>query len=247
MPIVFLSPSTQEWNPYVTEGRNEEQVMNRLADALEPYLRSSGIRFVRNDPERNVAGAIADSNAGSFDVHLALHSNAAPQQFFGMLRGIDVYYAPASKNSELLATVMANNFKRVYPLPDMVVARPTDRLGEVLRTKAVAVLAEIGYHDNLEDAVWLQDNLQNIARNIALSLTDYFGIPFIEAGPVQHAVAVTGDGSRLNLRSYPSLQGKILTQIPDGTDLLLTGETDGWFVTEYNGQTGYVSGDYLRL
>ena len=247
MPTIFLSPSTQEWNPYVTEGNNEEQVMNRLADELVPYLRASGIRYIRNDPERNVGGAIADSNAGSFDVHLALHSNAAPEQFSGMLRGIDVYYAPASRESELLATIMANNFKRVYPLPDMVVARPTNSLGEVLRTKAVAVLAEIGYHDNLEDAVWLQEHLPEIARSIALSLTDYFGIPFIEISAVVPAKVVTGDGSRLNLRSYPSLQGKILTQIPDGSNLLLSGETDGWFVTSYNSETGYVSGEYLRL
>ena len=53
MPKVFLSPSTQEWNQYATEG-NEEQYMNLLADRMEPYLRSSGIQYVRNAPERNV-------------------------------------------------------------------------------------------------------------------------------------------------------------------------------------------------
>ena len=246
MPIIFLSPSTQEWNPYVTPGNNEEMVMNELANALEPYLRSSGIDYIRNDPARNVAGAIADSNAGQFDVHLALHSNAAPAQFAGMLRGIDVYYAPSSRDSELLATITANNMKRVYPLPDQVVARPTASLGEVLRTRAVAILAEIGYHDNLEDAAWIKSNLENIARSLALSLTDYFGIPFIEAGPVCPGTVNT-ENSRLNLRSYPSLEGRILTQIPDGTQLVLTGETDGWYVTRYDGFTGYVSAKYISL
>ena len=145
MPVLFLSPSTQEWNPYADGRGNEEMVMNQLATAMEPYLRSSGIVFVRNDPERNVAGAIADSNAGKFDVHLALHSNAAPQQFAGLLRGIDVYFAPSSYDSELLATITANNLQRIYPIENQVVARPTNSLGEVLRTKAVAILAEIGY------------------------------------------------------------------------------------------------------
>ena len=42
MPSVFLSPSTQQWNQYVNGG-NEEQQMNLIADAMEPYLRSSGI------------------------------------------------------------------------------------------------------------------------------------------------------------------------------------------------------------
>ena len=38
MPIIYLSPSTQEWNQYVTGSGSEEYNMNLLADALEPYL-----------------------------------------------------------------------------------------------------------------------------------------------------------------------------------------------------------------
>ena len=60
--------------------RNEEEYMNMIADRMEAYLRASGIDYVRNDPERGAAGAIADSNAGNYDVHLALHSNAAPER-----------------------------------------------------------------------------------------------------------------------------------------------------------------------
>ena len=37
MPNIYLSPSTQEKNLYVNGG-TEEEWMNRLADALEPYL-----------------------------------------------------------------------------------------------------------------------------------------------------------------------------------------------------------------
>ena len=244
MPTVFLSPSTQEFNPYISPDHNEEKVMNQLAAHMEPYLRASGIAFVRNDPDRNVAGAIADSNAGRFDVHLALHTNAAPAQFAGMLRGIDVYFAPQSYDSELLANITANNLQRIYPLKDNVLARPTSNLGEVLRTRAVAILAELGYHDNQEDTAWLLDNLDLIASNLVLSLTDYFGIPFISAVSPKPGRVCT-DGSRLNLRDYPSLSGRIITQIPDDTELVLNGETDGWYVTTFNGKTGYVSGEFI--
>ena len=77
MPIIYLSPSTQEWNPYITGG-TEEYYMNQIADAMIPYLRSCGIRYVRNTPEMTAASSIAASNAGNFDLHLALHSNASP-------------------------------------------------------------------------------------------------------------------------------------------------------------------------
>src|SRR5699024_9119152 len=69
MPYLFLSPSTQEFNPYVTT-QNEEYWMNLLADRMEPYLLASGIGFTRNDPDQNAAAAIRQSNAGTYDFHL---------------------------------------------------------------------------------------------------------------------------------------------------------------------------------
>ena len=76
MPIVFLSPSTQDWNPYVTGSGSEEYWMNRIVDAMEPYLRSNGIRYRRNDPDTSAGAAIREANSGYYDFYLALHSNA---------------------------------------------------------------------------------------------------------------------------------------------------------------------------
>ena len=71
MPIIYLSPSTQENNFYVSGG-TEEEWMNRLADAMVPYLDASGIQYVRNTPEMTAAAAIRASNEGNYDLHLAL-------------------------------------------------------------------------------------------------------------------------------------------------------------------------------
>lgn len=49
MPIIYLSPSTQEWNLYITGG-SEEYYMNLVADAMIPYLRSSGIQYTLKHP-----------------------------------------------------------------------------------------------------------------------------------------------------------------------------------------------------
>lgn len=245
MPRIFLSPSTQEFNAYATSG-NEEYYMNLLADRLEPYLLASGISFTRNDPDRGAAGAIYDSNSGYYDVHLALHSNAAPPSLAGQLRGIDIYYSPASYESERLATIMANNLAEIYPLPGRSNALPTTSLGEVTRTRAVAILAELGYHDNLQDEAWLTSNLDSIAENIAISLTDYFGIPYVAPSPVRTGVTAT-DGAGLNLRGYPSLYGTVIGTIPDGTTLPIYGQTGDWYVTAYNGQSGYVNSAFVQL
>lgn len=245
MPKIFLSPSTQEWNKYATEG-NEQLYMNLLADKMEPYLRSSGIAFVRNDPDRNVQGAIADSNAGYYDVHLALHTNASPEARAGRMRGIDIYFAPQSTYSEQLANIIANNLQLIYPLPDKSRALPTYSLGEVLRTRAVSVLCELGYHDNYADEAWLKNNLDAIASNLVRSLCDYFGIPFIPATQSVFGMVNT-NGGNLNIRSYPSLDGKIIGQIPDNGAVLITGSLPNWYVVSYNNIVGYASADYIIL
>ena len=65
MPSLFLSPSVQQFNPYVNGLGSEEYYMNLIADAMEPYLYASGISFTRNDPDAPLSQAIALSNAGN--------------------------------------------------------------------------------------------------------------------------------------------------------------------------------------
>ena len=177
MPTIYLSPSTQEINPYVVDG-NEELYMNQIADAMVPYLTESGINYVRNTPDMMAVGSIAASNAGNYDLHVALHSNAAPPEKAGDLRGMDVYYYPTSKSGKYAATILANNFKKIYPDPNKVRTVPTTSIGEVRRTYAPAVMIEVAYHDNIMDANWIKNNIRDIAKNIVQSLTEYFDIPF---------------------------------------------------------------------
>jgi N-acetylmuramoyl-L-alanine amidase len=160
-------------------GGTEEYYMNLIADAMEPYLYASGIGFTRNTPQMTAASSIAASNSGNYDLHLALHSNASGG-VSGERRGSEVYYYPMSESGREAAQIIANNLSLIYPLPDMVTTVPTTTLGEVVRTRAPGVLIEFAYHDNYADAVWIRDNIDAIARNVVLSLTDYFGIPFIE-------------------------------------------------------------------
>lgn len=116
----------------------------------------------------------------------------------------------------------------------------------MLNTKAVAVLCELGYHDNFADEAWIKNNLETIAKNIVRSLCDYFGIPFIPAGAVRWGTVVT-DGSGLNIRSYPSLSGQIIGSIPNGTSVMISGSTGNWYVVSYNGITGYSSADFITI
>lgn len=181
MPKIFLSPSLQEFNPYVGGG-NEEYYMNLIADAMEPYLRASNIDFDRNTPTQTLTQAINQSNSGDYDLHFAIHSNAAGAQNSGSVRGAEFYYYPTSSNGERFANILKENYKEVYPLDDRIKSIDTTSLAEVRRTKAPAVLAEVAYHDNVQDAQFIRDNIDNIARNFVRSIAQYLGVPFVDVG-----------------------------------------------------------------
>ncbi len=245
MAKIFLSPSTQEFNPYV-DGGNEEYYMNLIADAMQPYLDASGIMYVRNDPSKSVNNSVMMSNSDNYDFHLAIHSNASPSQSAGRNRGVQVYYYAASQNSKRAAELFADNFKNIYPLPDLVKTVATTSLIELSRTKAPAILIEVAYHDNPEDAQWIRDNIGEIARNLSLSTAEFLGVPFELPNGVKTGVVNTRS-TPLNLRAEPSVNSEILAKIPRGTRLPIIGRDGDWLLTRYNGNTGYVYASYITM
>ena len=203
MPNIYISPSTQEYNPYITGSGSEEYWMNQIADAMEPYLRANTIRFTRNTPDMTAASSIAQAARGSYDFYLALHSNASGDG-------------------------------------------STTALGEVRQPKPPSVLLEIGYHDNTADAVWIQDNVQNIAENLSRSLAEYFALPFIYPMTPRTGTVVT-ERDALNVRAYPAMSGQVVGSVPHEAQLTVYGQTDGWYSMGYGNLAGYVRSEYVRL
>ena len=245
MPIIYLSPSTQEGNYYVTGG-TEEQYMNLLADAMVPYLNASGIRYTRNTPEMTAVSSIAASNAGNYDLHLALHSNAAPDDRYGSVRGSIVFYYPGSARGRRAAEIITDGLKAIYPIPNLVRSEGTTTIGEVRRVRAPAVFLELAYHDNEEDANWITQNIPAIGRNLVLSLTEYFGIPFFETMEKRQGVVDISFGA-LNIRSRPDLAAPVLVRAPKGSPLLVKNQYNGWYLVQYGDTVGYAAEEYVRL
>ena len=244
MPLIYLSPSTQEWNSYVTGSGSEEYQMNLLADALEPYLRSNGIQFRRNRPEMTAASSIREANSGYYDFYLALHSNAAPEGQYGEERGIIAFYYPGSTQGQRGAELIAEQLRQIYPLPDLVRAQSTTTLGEVRRSRAPAVLVEIGYHDNADDARWVEGHLDAIAQQLARALTRFFDLPFIEPMEPEDGTVEISSGT-LNLRSRPTPTGTVIAHMPNGAPVTVYGEWQGWYVVHYLNYVGYAAAAYI--
>lgn len=65
------------------------------------------------------------------------------------------------------AELIAQELRKIYPLPGKVTARAITTLGEVRQPRFPSVLVEIGYHDNYSDAVWVEGHMDAIAQQLA--------------------------------------------------------------------------------
>ncbi len=246
MPSIYLSPSTQEYNEYVNGLGTEEEWMNRLADAMEPQLTASGIQFSRNTPDMTAASSIQASNAGSYDLHLALHTNASSAGQAGKNRGILAFYYPGSPRGQRAAEFFVDGLKAIYPLPNLVRTEPTTTIGEVRRTRAPAVLLELGFHDNPEDAQWIVIHIDAMAESLVLSLTEYFGIPFFPASTPQTG-EVRVDLGVLDVYARPNYDSALVARLYDGAQVTVVNEYYGWYLIRFGEQVGYADARFIAV
>ncbi len=246
MPTIYLSPSTQEFNQYVDGSGSEEYYMNLIADAMIPYLNASGIAYTRNTPEMTAGSSISQSNAGNYDLHIALHSNASAPQNAGGNRGVEVYFYPQSREGRRAAEIIADNLRLIYPDPLDVRVVPTTSLGEVARTRAPSVLIEYAFHDNYADAQWIRNNIDTLARYTVLALAEFFGIPFNLPQIERVGTVRTPGGGAVNIRVDPDTSSQVIGTVPNGAQVTIYAEVPDWYVVRYQNLEGYMSKDYIE-
>jgi hypothetical protein len=65
---------------------------------------------------------------------------------------------------------------------------------ELAYTNAPACLVEVAYHDNIDDAIWIINNIENIGIALAKGILEYFGIAYNQVS--NNAMTVYKRGSQ---------------------------------------------------
>lgn len=174
---VYLSPSVQDWNVGYGNYGTEEQRMNQIADVVAYELDRNGLTLVRNNPSQTLQEVVAQSNAVAPKVHVAIHSNASAN---GTARGPEVYVHKFGSDSERLARDIYSQLEAVAPADGFGVKEGYTAFNgkgyyELRRTRAPAVLVEVSFHDNPQDAQFIIDHIYEIGVAIAKGILEYFG------------------------------------------------------------------------
>ncbi len=173
MPKIYLSPSFQDQNVGVGNYGTEEQRCNEIADIVEKELKkNNNFVVVRNNRNMSLEEVISDSNKSNSDIHFSIHTNAGDSS----ARGCEVYAYSPNTEADKLAKIVYKNLSQITPSNDRGVKY--NSLAETSSTKAIAILIEVGFHSNVEDAKWIINNIELIGKNLAKSLYEYFNVEY---------------------------------------------------------------------
>ena len=65
--------------------------------------------------------------------------------------------------------------------------------------------------------------------------------------PEEEKVYATVNGDSVNFRSGPSVEAEVLAKLGEGTEIELIATEEGWCEVIFDGQTGYISADYVAV
>lgn len=170
---IFLSPETQN-KSYAVVGFNEEMVMNKVTDVVQrELLRTGQFEIYRNDGSDRFK-SIDDSNlyVGSNGLHIAIHTNA------GGGHGCEVFAFAPKTGSDDLAKILFNRISALTPMKDRAV-KYSPKFDEVHMTTARAVLIELAFHDNTQEAQWIIDNVEQLGIELAKGICEYKGVTYV--------------------------------------------------------------------
>lgn len=178
---IYLSPSVQEKNRGVGNYGTEEKRMNQIADVTQRELIRHGVLIYRNRPEWTLPQIVVESDFKKPDLHLAIHSNA------GGGRGCEVYCYMPGGEGEKAAQAVYEEVAAITPTEDRGI-KFTKHFFELYATKSPAILVEVAFHDNTEDALWIMDHIEDIGVAIAKGVLKHFDIPYVKLAELEGIV-----------------------------------------------------------
>lgn len=176
---IYLSPSNQSGNKYAYGGVSECDVCNRIADATKQALERCGFVVKKAPKGQDMYVSIRESNNWGSDLHMPIHTNAG-----GGNGTMCMVYRKATENMKY-ATPIYKAVQSVTPGKIDYGIREYPELAELANTSAIAVYTEVDFHDNVEIAKWLINNVSIVGEAFCKGVCDGFGVAYVAKSNVK--------------------------------------------------------------
>ena len=149
-------------------GLRECDVAKSVADLVERYLVDAGVEVVGNMQDDSLYAITCAADESEADIFVSIHCNA----FNGSANGTETCVYPGSTRSGQLGECIQRQIVDALGTTDRGL-KDRGELYVLKHTDMPAVLVELAFIDNDEDAELLMTRQDDFARAIARGVTDY--------------------------------------------------------------------------
>lgn len=182
---VFLSPSNQYNNVYAYGNTTEGVQCGKIAEACKAALERCGIEVMLMHDE-SMQEKCQKSNAFGANLHVPIHTNAFNHSVMGTRM---FYYSVGGEGAKACKAI----FDVLAPITpgtsESISANPG--LYEVKVPAAPTAYIECEFHDTVEGAKFIVNNITLIGETIAKGICNYFGISYKDANSADSTPTVT--------------------------------------------------------
>ena len=190
---IYISPSSQTDNRYAYGNTNEAAQCRKIATALVAALKRCGFEAMTN-VTTDMYGHVKESNQWEADLHVPIHTNAHN----GETQGTRLFaYNTTGEGYKACKAIMATLSPITPGSSDKITAYPS--LYEVKSAVAPTAYIEVAFHDNVEEAKWIIEHIEDIAEAICKGICNHYNVKYIE-------------------QTKPPEKNVIEIEVPEGTD-----------------------------
>lgn len=177
-PVIYLSPSRQNGNPYKTGGTTEKKEMEAVGAILYDKLLDYDCIVYVATPAFTLSQRTNEAYNFDTDIYIAIHSNATGNT--SVRYGANAYYFPGCEQSKEYAESVIESLNKVTvfgheddQIHDGMAFTDNYGYAEVRDPGTlgmISILVETEYHDNANSAQWIRDHHEELADGLLESI-----------------------------------------------------------------------------
>lgn len=186
---VYISPANH--HKRYANGATEKEQMEKLAPLIKGMLENRYVGVVVHLPtvfnkNQQYTGRPLEAQQKGCNVYTALHTNAGGNKSTGgTAKGACAFYDSTNAQSVELATAIVTELNAICPIKSNRAKKPAVYRWQVMNIGEVreaakrgmcAVLIEHEFHDRLEGAEWICNNLEKIAEADVRAIAKVLGL-----------------------------------------------------------------------
>lgn len=218
------------------EGGYEEYYFEIIVDEIIEFLEASGIRYFCEHHDKNDTAFSDFLKNKQSDIKIIMQSEKCNDKD----KLMSINYIEGDANGKRISNIIYKNFRRIIndELLELTILKDSESVQKIRNFTAII---NINSQDNYQIQFWLRENVEKIGTILAMSVTEYFGMPFNH--PMYGVKGIAKQTFKLLER--PSLNADCVGIVPENATLKLLGQFEDWYLVKFCDDIGYAQTKFI--